>query len=218
MKKILALGVISFSLSTALAEAKFFLGVDAGVSITNGFHGTDNGAAWGSGAFYGQGQNFQNWLVGINLGTEHLFVDDLVGFRWFLGVNYGQMYKPNAITVFIMNDIINVDNWSIFEVQLGVDALVNFIALDGISFGAFAGIAGNTSIFKPDMFKVVAAQEDLFGFSGAGVVGRLGLTMGIGEHNRIDFTTVIPIVTIDIGKDGAAYDPISFMLGYKVLF
>ena len=159
MKKILALGVISFSLSTALAEAKFFLGVDAGVSITNGFYFTDNGAVWGSGAFHGQSQNVQDWLVGVNLGTEHLFVDDLVGFRWFLGVNYGKLYKPSAL-----------NNYDIFEVQLGTDALVNFLALDGISFSAFAGIAGYTKLTERNMFQPKSIQETA-GLSGAGVLG-----------------------------------------------
>ncbi|MDY5184289.1 hypothetical protein [Helicobacter trogontum] len=42
--------------------------------------------------------------------------------------------------------------------------------------------------------------------------------MKLGEHNRFDFTTVIPIFTGDLGKDYLVYNPISFMLGYKVLF
>lgn len=213
MNKILALGVISFSLSTALMEAKTFVGIDVGYdrsafSIRNGIASAPYESSIGT---------TNGWVVNASLGGEWLFTE-FVGLRTFLGIGYGQIYIQR-----LAFHSLNVD--------LNLDLLVNFLNTSDISLGAFVGAgAGINSALQHFMFEGFLLGGNLASY------GRIGVTMGFLENDRFDLTAQLPITTtsviganatsftpeqiqalIDSGVVGA-HNPIRITLGYKFIF
>ena len=207
MKKLLALGVISFSLSASLAEARFFLGVEGGYEMSDVFvqAGNRGHVVWGSSAFENKAR-IDSWTAGANLGTEHQ-LNDLFGLRWYFGVNYGE--NTNQKLIFQIQYL---------DFQLGADALLNFVNTGSFAFGVFAGIGGSFSkgSFTGNFFK---STDETAHIAQAGFFGQVGLTFGLGEHNRIDLTARIPIMNVVLAEDGnPIYNPLRFTLGYKFIF
>ncbi len=204
-------GLVSFSLSASLAEARFFLGLEASYGLSDiKFDGGESGKIfWGSNVFNNEKfGEVHYWVAGINLGTQH-DISDMLGWRWFFGVNYGEnINRKNAI------------NLQYLELQLGGDILFNFTQSDSLSFGAFTGIAGNFNSHSTNgkLFTTTSIDENLGG-SSAGLIGRVGLALVVGEHNRFELTTNIPIMQASLSKHGGSVlNPITFTLGYKFIF
>ena len=209
MKKVIVTGLVSVALSATLAEAKFFLGLEGEYSISSAYTFTrpQGDITWGNRGFDGgPGYPFyQEWTAGINLGTEHLF-NEYIGLRWLFGINYGQFVKPSS------------DSQQL-DLQLGIDGLFNFVNTGSFSFGLFAGLGLRLNIFGPDLF-ATSRGPDVVGNNGvANLLGRIGFTLGFGEHNRIDIGVGIPFMSISGSEDGTLmHAPIRFNVGYKFLF
>lgn len=204
MKKSIALGLVSLSLCATLAQAKFFVGVDGGIAATDKIETvaspTDTSLTkFGSGGF--SGFSTQQWLVGVNFGTEH-HLSNHFGIRWFGAVNYGSSYKSTLA-------------FDTLGIQLGADALVNFVHSSTFSMGVFVGLAGDYTTLSSTGYSFFSKA----GINNLGLLGRVGLTFGLGQHSRVDVTAGIPIVTTSILSDTpSVYNPLTFTLGYKFVF
>ncbi|RDU69173.1 outer membrane beta-barrel protein [Helicobacter aurati] len=201
MKKILALSVISLSLSASLAEARFLLGVEGGYN--RGITTLDNGFADQS---Y---KNFINdsihgWNAGINIGGQWFF-GERIGMRTFLGFIYGQSY-------------LNGHSFHTGDININFDLMADIIKGGSSSFGVFVGAGGGYS---------VAAQSLSFSVLSAGasfpIYARAGFSLGLGESSRIDLTAYLPLLTYSIVDTNnsdvvGAYNPLRFTLSYKFMF
>ena len=203
MRKILLVGLVSFSLSASLAEARFFIGLETGYEF-NGkptFVNSTKEMVFGSSVLT-SGIGRDAWTIGYSLGTEHIW--GFVGLRWFLGVNYslGVLDKSQGLQV--------------LETQLGIDTIFNFTDSDSFAMGMFVGIAGNINMMT------LTGKLLQFDYMGSGAIGRLGFTFKFGSHNRLDITSSIPILQVapfidENLKKGGIYDPIRLTIGYKVV-
>ena len=209
MKKVIVTGLVSVALSATLAEAKFFLGLEGEYSISSAytFARPQGDITWGNRGFDGgPGYPFyQEWTAGINLGTEHLF-NEYIGLRWLFGINYGQFVKPS-------------EDSQQLAFQLGIDGLFNFVNTGSFSFGLFAGLGLRMNMFGPDLFATSLGPGTVVNNVVANLLGRIGFTLGFGEHNRIDIGVGIPFMSISGTEDGTLmHAPIRFNVGYKFLF
>lgn len=198
-----------FCFSTA--EAKFFLGVDGGYEMSDITlqSGEKGHVLWG-GSIFKNIARLDAWTAGINLGTEHE-INNFLNLRWFLGLNYGQNINFKAIYQLQQIDI-----------QLGVDTIFNFVKSKSYSFGLLLGLGTNlnTGDFFGMFFKKDLPLENFItSYGQVGIFGNVGLTLGLGEHSRIDFITRIPIMNVVLTQGGGViYSPIRFTVGYKYLF
>ncbi|STQ86732.1 outer membrane beta-barrel protein [Helicobacter muridarum] len=215
MKKLLVAGLISFSLSASLAEARFFLGVEGG---------------WGKGETtfenkvvkYGEFTNskaMHGWLALLNIGGEWMF-NEMIGMRTFLSLGYGQNYFVEKT----FHDI---------ELGINADMILDLYNNGSFSFGLFGGIgSGYNSTFEKFGFAGIIIGTNI------PIYGRAGLTFGLGENSRVDLTTYLPIASYnvigfkgglgelsegdinDLNKFGiaGAYNPIRFTLAYRYIF
>ena len=209
MKKVIVTGLVSVALSATLAEAKFFLGLEGEYSISSAytFSRPQGDITWGNRGFDGgPGYPFyQEWTAGLNLGTEHLF-NEYIGLRWLFGINYGQFVKPS-------------EDWQQLAFQLGIDGLFNFVNTGSFSFGLFTGLGLRLNIFGPDLHATSRGPNVVPNNAVANLLGRIGFTLGFGEHNRIDIGVGIPFMSISGAEDGTLmHAPIRFNVGYKFLF
>lgn len=185
MKKIMLSGLIS----VAVMQAKLFVGIDGGYDLGYFKTVSHNSYLLGSTAF--ENTRDSNFYAGLNIGTQHFF-GDYFGLRWFIGAGYIGSFKTA-------------------ELNLGVDAILNFFNNNNFSFGIFAGVGSGFQL----LVRPVSKGE-------IPIIGRVGLSFGIGEHNRIDITTQIPIITWSIEAFdkafGEIYAPVRISLGYKFIF
>ncbi|RDU65902.1 hypothetical protein CQA53_05520 [Helicobacter didelphidarum] len=115
-----------------------------------------------------------------------------VGFRWFVGVGYTSAFETA-------------------EINLGVDFLLNFLKSDRFSMGFYVGVGSSfQALINPALKGEIP------------ILGRTGLSFGLGEHNRIDIGVQIPIITWSIEAFdkpfGIMYSPIRTQIGYKYIF
>ncbi len=209
MKKLFVAGLVSLALSASLAQAKFFIGVDAGYDyskVTPKFIANNMGdILWGSSVFYSPTFiDFHSWVAGINLGTSHDITDNF-GLRWVLGGNYAQAIEPK-------NTLQSID------IYLGIDTLLTFVNTGSMKFGAIMGLEANFYLYDyvDNMFGSRDSHLATANVS-AGASARLGLGLGLGEHNSFEFLLRIPVAESNL-DGGAFYSPLRFTLGYKVLF
>lgn len=130
-----------------------------------------------------------NWTVGLNFGAEG-FVNDYFGARAFLEALYarGINYSSNELGI-----------------TGNVDIMINFIASGSFSLGIFGG-AG-------------LGYDIVFNDSGSfPVYGRGGVSIGLGDSSRIDFTAKLPILGWKVHGNKGTHAPISLLAGYKYLF
>ena len=217
MKKVILTGLVSVALSATLAEAKFFVGLQGTFNMLGAsgnipnypFAAITEKVGWGSSGFYDQ--NLHGWGVGLNLGTEHLF-SEYFGFRWFVGVNYNRWLNTSGLSL-LANGLYTTND---INVEIGADALINFINTGSFQFGVFVGLAARFTF--PFLTNV---QENLSWetVSFYPILGRAGLTFGLGERSRIDLGVNIPIASFNTFTNSVVhYAPLEFTLGYKILF
>ncbi|RDU65381.1 hypothetical protein CQA53_06300 [Helicobacter didelphidarum] len=212
MKKILALGLVSLSLSATLAQARTFVGIDAGYD--RGSFESTNGLAKKSYTGFINAPA-EGWNVGINVGGEWFF-GEYVGLRTFLGLGYGQAFAQ-ANT-----------NLHVLDVNLNFDIMANVVNTGSFSTGLFVGVGAGFGIAAQKLSAEALVSMNI------PIYGRAGITFGLGEHSRIDVTAILPILSYNMigfmGTDAetaadmvaagvpGAYNPLRFNVGYKFLF
>ena len=204
MKKVIITGLVSVALSATLAEAKFFVGVEGEYGMSSIYttpFASQGTVSWGNRGFDGGPwyPYYQEWGVGINIGTEHFF-NNYVGFRWLFGIGYGQIFYPSWFI-----------DYQQIALQLGVDGLFNIINTGSFSLGLFAGLGFRTDFIAENFFVRLGSIH-------GNLLGRVGFTLGFGEHNRIDIGVGIPFMTVAISNNAFMHAPIRFNIGYKFLF
>ncbi|WP_104763682.1 outer membrane beta-barrel protein [Helicobacter aurati] len=215
MKKLLALGVISFSLSASLAEARFFLGVEGGYS--RGVATFSNGFASDSYKNFID-STLEGWNADIDIGGQWFF-GERIGIRTFLGLGYGQAY---------------VNSESLHDVNMNInfDFMADLIKGSSVSFGVFVGAGGGYSFTTQSL-----GLSPLILGATFPIYARAGFSVGLGENSRIDITAKLPLLTYSvIGFQGfdslseddkkdlsefgivGAYNPVRFSVSYKYVF
>lgn len=221
MKKLVLSGALAVALSgvaVQVAQARAFVGLDVGYdravlpSGNNGFVNEiyrDFGKAGGADGFN----------VSANIGGEWLF-GGYVGLRTFLGLGYGHAYFTGV-------------SLNIIDVNLNLDVLANAYNGGSFSVGLFAGVGAGLGTAARDF----SAEAIVVGLN-APIYFRLGASMTLGEHNRIDITTILPMLSysavgfaggfagltpedrLDMVRFGVIgpYNPIRFNIGYKFIF
>ena len=210
MKKVLAIGLVSL----ALAQAKVFIGVQAsydwGASI--GKTNTFNTPIW-------SGNVTDGWGVGANFGLEQDF--GYFGLREFLSFDYSSSFLDKATGFY---------GFDVFDLDLNLDALINFVKGDMFSMGMFLG-AGVGYQYMSFFNNTGNNNKVKFSFGNLPLFARAGLTFGIGSHSRIDLGLKIPLIAFGLhkGSNGGAaaggngdeqyyYPPLKIQLSYKFLF
>lgn len=214
MKKILAVGLISFSLSVTLAQAKFFVGVQGGYD--DGAFTIKNGFVSDSYKQFAGDNNGRGWNLGVDFGSEWFF-GDYIGLRNFIGLGYGQSKFMNS-------------NLDVYDINVNLDVMFNAYKANSLSIGVFVGAGAGVNM-TTSSFNI----ESLALGWNIPIYARTGLTFGIGEHHRIDLSASLPLLSYsfigfqkNIGADLAtdlenagihgAYNPIRFTLGYRYIF
>ncbi|WP_143428623.1 outer membrane beta-barrel protein, partial [Helicobacter sp. 13S00482-2] len=203
-----------------LAQAKFFLGIDAGSSIDRVDVEVEPTLGYMDvvvkpGSFTENAYRGNGYLFNFNLGTEHHFDrNNYVGFRWFLGLGYGRTTLINQIYTPIQYPS------NIIEAKLGLDLLLDVIKFDTHStLGFFGGVEGGVEPVLSDKFY---ERRPIFESSNPYLSARAGLSILLAEHHRIEFVAKIPVYTLypnnGSGKADNIYKPLQFMLGYKFIF
>ena len=114
MKKVLALGLISF----AFAQAQLFVGVQGSYDLGAEFIGSGK---FDSAIYSGRTSN-DGWSAGLSVGNQHNF--GRMGLRYFVSADYAQA--------------LSYSNTHLVDVDLNVDGILNFTSSG--SFGLFFGL------------------------------------------------------------------------------
>ncbi|MWV61496.1 outer membrane beta-barrel protein [Helicobacter saguini] len=188
MKKFLAAGL----LSVAVAQAGVFVGVQGGYDIGAG--------RTGSGKFdlpIYNGITQGGWSVGANAGYELNF--GLIGLRGYLQLDYSKFLEGAG-----------ADKFHNIDIDLNVDALVNFINGGAFGMGVFVGVGAGYQYTILDTESVGAIP----------LFARAGLTFNILEHNRVDLGIKLPITGWNINGplDVGFYSPLKIQASYKFIF
>lgn len=242
MKKNLFLTLIILSTFTSLASARFFLGIDGGYSMDK----VDAKALYTQGGIIGDaiyppfdiGKMYDGGggIIGVNLGTEHHFDENnYIGFRWFLSGKYGRTKLVDRYK------LVGEEYPSTFlGFRIGLDLLLDVIKFNKYnSVGFFGGIAGEFIGLRSDGRTCSNPQTHCVYYGGDGgkparliefgnllASARIGLSVFLANHHRIEFVTELPIFTYGIRTPtpvldndvNYSYKPIQFMLGYKLIF
>lgn len=227
MKKNLLLALMVLSTFTSLANARFFLGIDGGYSMDKVDVKIEDETVMGvvtkPGSFTKDAYLGNGYLFNINLGTEHHFdKNNYVGFRWFLGLGYGRTTLINQSDKSIQYPS------SIIEANLGADLLLDVIKFGKNSLGVFGGVEGGVNVVLSDDYRYLGEEAGATAsFSSLEFLAqaRVGLSLFLAEHHRIEFVTKIPVYTLtgpirdsDNINRSYFYKPLQFMLGYKYIF
>lgn len=225
--KLLALATVSLICSN-FAEARFYIGVEGGytaapriinpkrLGYSNEVKFVSSSTSDIKNAFKNQQLSDQGetstitpisgYSVGINFGSEHLFLRDYLGFRWGASVGYSDM-KSKLTSIKQSLDVADVrETYSFLDAGLSLDAMINFYSSRVFSVGMFGGAElgyhylltakYEDRVFNEtvDMLKMVDSRHSL------DLVGRVGVSMMFVEHHRIDLTAKLPIGYVMAGK------------------
>ncbi|MDO7253327.1 outer membrane beta-barrel protein [Helicobacter cappadocius] len=208
---------------TSLADARFFLGIDGGYSMDKIDVKTEDIKGYGGsiitpGSFTKNAYLGNGYLFNINLGTEHHFdKNNYVGFRWFLAGGYGRTTLINQ-----SNNLIQYPS-NVIEANLGLDLLLDVIKFGNNSIGLFGGVEGgvNGTISDAYYYDRQCDKYPTFPSISPSVFGRVGVSLLLANHHRVEFVTKIPIYELDNSSTDYAdkrYKSIKFMFGYKFVF
>lgn len=247
--KLLALATVSLICSN-FAEARFYIGVEGGYTAAPRINdiqklGTSNEVKFVSQSFSDIKNAFKDvvfaenngstqfkpsegYSVGINFGSEHLFLKDYLGFRWGASLGYTALKQE-----IVMSDLNGVDkmktDYSFLDAGLSLDAMINFYSSRVFSIGVFGGaelgyhylLAGkcNDERAKDTMdFKTLAPSRHSLD-----LVGRVGITTMFADHHRVEFMAKLPIGYVMAGKASdvkltQAIARTTLSAGYKFVF
>lgn len=251
-KKLLSLAVASL-VCGSFAEARFYVGVEGGYTgaagvldfvkfgksneikfntnstsaIKNAFKTSKKDVAMG----ILEAEPYKGYSVGINFGSEHLFLRDYLGFRW--GANVGYTYVNGKYTsiergsgdIGVKTDV----TYNFLDTGLSFDLMTNFYSSQSFAIGVFGGaeleyhyvIKGDYKDKQNDdsgsLNNVLLSRHSL------DLSGRVGLTTLIASHHRIELTAKLPIGSVMVGKASnvkisEALERTTFSAGYKFVF
>ncbi|WP_104697471.1 MULTISPECIES: outer membrane beta-barrel protein [unclassified Helicobacter] len=212
-KKILSLALASLSLAS-IAQARFFVGIEGGYTVTS-FNATSmkanrSGAyatAFGPSLLTDAFKDSYGYSAALTLGTEHFF-GNYFGVRSAIFGGYTYANKKIGNTK-IGSDFI--------DAGLNLDLIVNAFNNGQTSFGIFGGVEAGYHYWlnKNSAYKSVASNN-LMDFS-----GRVGISMLLGGHNRLELLAKIPFASVGFGSSlGGTTVPLNVTVGvgYKVVF
>lgn len=209
------LGLVLAGLSlVSVAQARFFMGVEGGYSVTS-FKGTDmkSNRSGGYGTVFGPSvltdafKNSYGYSAALTIGTENFF-GNYFGVRSAIFGGYTHTSKKIGATR-IGSDFI--------DAGLNLDLILNAFNNNQTSFGFFGGVEAGYHYWlnKHSSYKSLASDH-LMDFS-----GRVGITMLLGGHNRLELLAKIPFASVGFGKSLGGIDvPLNVTVGasYKVVF
>lgn len=228
MKKNLLYFVFVSLACMGFAEARFYVGIDAGYSagprtidpqtlqgtnevkfvsvpssdVKMGFKNQTFSDSHESATF----KPISGYNIGINFGSEHLFFRNYFGLRWGVALAYSDMKTR------ISSDNIEVgssdieESYSFLDTGLSVDAMVNFYNSQVFGIGMFGGVELGyhymlSGKYKDNKFGETLNLKNLVpSRHSLDLVGRVGITTMIVEHHRIEVLAKLPIGYIMAGK------------------
>lgn len=214
--KLLAL-VLASGTFFSVAQAEFFIGVDAGYTA-KGYSG--NNPNKGSVSFKtvstsaisdAFNNNPEGFLFNLTLGTEHFF-GRYFGLRWDAGLGYSSVLTSLGTVKNDANGHYYAKHREDALVSvLDFDLIVNFVDRGKFSFGVFGG-AGLDYRYALD------SKVNALGF-----VGRAGVTTRLGKNNRFEIFTKLPFATLAAADDSGKHkvSPLSDVTvgaSYKYIF
>lgn len=227
-KKLLSLAVASL-ICGSVAEARFYVGIEGGyvgaprvsdptqLGSSNEVKFSTTSSSAIKNAFKTQKvieetstseiEPYKGYSVGINFGSEHLFLRDYLGLRWGASVGYTDLNLKMSSKGNNPQDWAKVEaNHSFLDAGLSLDLMTNFYSSQSFAIGVFGGaelgyhymLTGKYEDKKYDdtldMKKLVPSRHSL------DLSGRVGLTTLIASHHRIDLTAKLPIGSVVAGK------------------
>lgn len=248
--KLLALATASL-LCSSLAEARFYIGVEGGYTagprvIESTRLGNSNEIKFLSSSTTDIKNAFKNqqfssrtetstvkpisgYSVGVNFGSEHLFLRDYLGFRWGASLGYSDM-KTSLTSTNNTNGNADVkETYAFLDAGLSLDAMVNFYSSRVFSVGMFGGaelgyhylLSGK---YEDKIYADIIDIKDLVpSRHSLDLSGRVGVSMMFVDHHRIDLTATLPIGSIVAGKASSvkltqAIARTTLSAGYKFIF
>ena len=248
--KILHLAFVSFTFAS-LAEAGFYIGVEGGCTSgptiidpaklgnSNEIKFVNSSTTDIKNAFKNQHFSDANesttikpisgYSVGVDFGSEHLFLGNYLGFRWGASVGYSDM-QTKLTSINQQYDTADVrETYSFLDAGVSLDAMVNFYSSRIFSIGVFGGaeleyhylLSGK---YEDKVFSETVDLKDLVDSRHSlSLVGRVGVSTMFADHHRIDFTAKLPIGSIMAGKASdvkltQAISRTTLSAGYKFVF
>ncbi|RDU69927.1 hypothetical protein CQA62_00495 [Helicobacter cholecystus] len=221
-RKILSIAIASIAYAS-MAEARFFIGVDAGyttaisepkgrsVGNENIRFLTVNPNSWAS-AFRSKSRSdgqdtytkkpYLGFNLGLNFGSEHFFLDDYLGIR--VGGLIGYTNYKNITT---KTNTSNSSLWKssdkfregcqFLDTGVNLDLMVNFWSNGAYSFGVFGGVEANYH-YLLSYFNTMTEEKtrDVPTRHLLDFSGRVGISTLLEEHHRLDILAKLPIGSV----------------------
>lgn len=216
-------------LSATLAQARFYIGIEGGYSAEKTYVGNDTFSvskthvipdAFRDGA--------KGYSLGINLGSEN-FYTPYFGTRFGFGAGYTSVDQKA--------DGSGLENQKLSYVDTGIyfDLMTNLYSSSNFSFGIFGGVDAryhyrlNGIQIQKEEGEIDSLFGDLFGDTFSDIVngrhlvdfgGRVGVSMLIASHHRIDLLARLPIASLKTGFIGGSALPAktNLSVGYSFIF
>lgn len=227
--KRLSILISAILLSATLAQARFYIGIEGGYSVEKSYEGNN---AFNISKTYVIRDAFKEgargYSLGINLGSEN-FYTPYFGTRFGFGVGYTSVDQKADGSGLVDQKLSYIDTGIYF------DLMTNLYSSSNFSFGIFGGVdmryhyrlnkiqiqkeEGEIDYFFDDLFE--DAFSDLV--NGRHLVdfgGRVGISMLIASHHRIDLLARLPIASLKAGFIGGSTLPAktSLSAGYSFVF
>lgn len=220
-KNIFALFFIFLSFMS-FAQARFFVGIEAGYSadkIDMKLKTPDSdGSVYLKDVYEGNGYVFR-----FNLGTQHFFGEsETIGLRWLASGGYGRTHLIAQAIEHIQYPSMRLD------MGFGMDVLLDIIKTNSYDFGIFGGIEASLLGVISDAYTIdkdgKKNQNLLIG--NPSLLARIGVSFFLNQHHRLELFTQVPFYTFaminddltDSGIQSDFYKPIQLMLSYKFVF
>lgn len=233
-RKILSIAVAGIVCSS-VAEARFFIGVDAGYTAgISEYKGNASGAgntrfltynasSWSSAfktttwidknATYTR-EPYSGFNVGLTLGSEHFFLDNYLGIRvgGLLGyTNYSSLtsIESKILDQWGTTEDTVTNTFGFLDAGVNLDLMVNFWSNEGYSFGVFGGV-------EADYHYLLQASDDIDGVASGSakdfpsrhsldLSGRVGISTLMADHHRLDILAKLPIGSVVSGSSTKVY-------------
>lgn len=187
-KRLFTLILVSVSF-LSVAQARFYLGVEGGY-VSQGLplvqekgKGIETHTISSSGLGDLIEYGAKGYAVGVVFGTESFF-NRYFGLRWGLGLGYSSSKKD-----LYNNGKKKGYELSVFDTNLSVDMMLNFVNTGNFSFGVFGGVGADYQYFT----NTGNPKWHALGFE-----GRVGLSTLLGNHHRMEVFAKLPFADMSM--------------------